>query len=109
MHFQWKWCSPDQVAGGEIETVCYGTLFYQDMIFDSIKFENIANAKKQCAFSIGGGLPKTLAGCTTAVAAKYQNVFGLPTESTFTICARTDGKTAVSGNYWSSDFSAVEP
>ena len=88
IHFQWKWCGPNVAGTAEIATVCRGTLYFQDMIFEAIKFENADRTKRQCLFNIGGGTTVTRAECMRAVEARYFPMYDESAESIIVVAAK---------------------
>jgi hypothetical protein len=99
--FQWTWCASNQVSSSEIGTVCYGELFYEDMIFRTIKLRPTRGGADHCLILAGGGSEDTVTavGCTRNTITNYESDTGqVPVNACYDSDGLTIGFSNVSGS-----------
>lgn len=74
VRFEWNWCNQN-LETGNITHVCYGTVYYQDMIFSSIKLEKTSSSN-QCLFSNGSWEDINLVDCSRGIKREYMPIYG---------------------------------
>ncbi len=106
-HFRWIWCGPNQVEGTALTQICYGRVYFEDMIFSAVKFEG-ANSK-QCFADSGTWQDSGIEGCERGIKRTYDPVSGAATAIEVNECLTSGIVTSVSGELSTQQFRASHP
>jgi hypothetical protein len=73
IRYKWDWCNKNEIENSLITQVCYGKVFYLDMIFDSVKLERTSTSKS-CFFNTGALSNLSLSGCASSIRRAYSSI-----------------------------------
>jgi hypothetical protein len=104
--FNWSWCVKNQESSSEIDQICYGDVFYQDMMFSSLKFVT-KSADARCFFSYGEWQNKEVTGCDYAIERTYSTIYGDQILFPVTECTRNEVVVSVEGSFKEQKFKGI--